>query len=135
MSELQGMKKMHSKTNLILVTSLVFTTLLTGCANTAADYEPIVDGPKDALFYDDLAACKNLAEQRDYLNDDTKSEALLGAGLGAVVGAIGGDTGDIVGGTLVGGALSAGGGAWEVRGERKNIVIECMSGRGHRVVG
>lgn len=126
---------MYSKTNLILATSLAFTTLLTGCANTASDYEPIVDGPKDALFYDDLAACKNLAEQREYLNGDTKSEALLGAGLGAVVGAIGGDTGDIVGGALVGGALSAGGSAWEVRGERKNIVIECMSGRGHRVVG
>lgn len=126
---------MYSKTNLTLATSLIMTMFLSGCANTAADYEPIVDGPKDALFYDDLADCKNLAEQREYLNDDTKSEALLGAGIGAVVGAIGGDTGDIVGGALVGGALSAGGRAWDTRDERKNIVLECMSGRGHRVVG
>ncbi len=126
---------MYSKTNLTLATSLMMTMFLSGCANTAADYEPIVDGPKDALFYDDLAACKSLAEQRDYLNDDTKSEALLGAGIGAVVGAIGGNTGDIVGGALVGGAVRAGGRAWETRDERKNIVLECMAGRGHRVVG
>ena len=126
---------MYSKTNLTLATSLIMTIFLSGCANTAADYEPIVDGPKDARFYDDLADCKNLAEQRKYLNDDTKSEALLGAGIGAVVGAIGGDTGDIVGGALAGGALSAGGRAWDTRDERKNIVLECMSGRGHRVVG
>ncbi len=51
---------MYSKTNLTLATSLIMTMFLSGCANTAADYEPIVDGPKDALFYDDLADCKNL---------------------------------------------------------------------------
>lgn len=126
---------MYSKTNLVLATSLIVTSLLSGCANTAADYEPLVDGPKDALFYDDLADCKQLAEQREYLNGDTKSEALLGAGIGALAGAVGGDGGDILAGAVVGGALSAGGRAWETRDERKGIVVECMLGRGHRVVG
>ena len=61
---------MYSKTNLMLATSLICTLILSGCANTAADYQPIVDGPKDALYYDDLADCKQLAEQREYLNGD-----------------------------------------------------------------
>jgi len=125
---------MHSKTKITLATSLVATLLLSGCANTASNYQPIVDGPKNAKYDQDLAACKQLAEKREYLNGDAKSEALLGAALGALAGS-GGNTGDIIGGALVGSAVGAGSKAWEARGERKNIVISCMKLRGHRVVG
>lgn len=126
---------MYSKTKIAMATSVVMVGLLSGCANTAADYEPLVDGPKDNRFYEDLAACKALAEQREYLNGDTKSEALLGAGLGALAGALDGGGSDIVGGAIVGGAAGAGGRAWDTREERKGIVIQCMAGRGHKIVG
>ena len=126
---------MHFNKALIYPTSLVYILFLSGCANTAADYQPIVDGRKGPSYNSDLNACKHLAQQREYLNADTKSETLLGAGVGAVIGAISGNTEDIIAGTVVGGAFGAGERAWETRNERKQIVIKCMTGRGHRVVG
>ncbi len=53
------------------------------------------------------------------------------AALGAVIGGLE----DGLGGAVVGSGLGAGSRAWETRTERKNIVIQCMTGRGHRVVG
>jgi hypothetical protein len=125
---------MYTKTQLAFATSLSMIIFVSGCANTASDYTPIVDGPKNAVFDSDLAACKQLAEKREYLNGETKTEALLGAGLGALAGASG-NGGDILAGALIGGTLGAAGKAWDARGERKNIVIKCMSGRGHKAVG
>jgi len=125
---------MKTKHLLAFATSLSMVIFVSGCANTASDYTPIVDGPTGALFEQDLAACKTLAEKRDYLNGDTKTEALLGAGIGALVGAAG-NGGDILAGAVAGGTIGGAGKAWEVREERKNIVIKCMGGRGHAIVG
>lgn len=125
---------MYTKTQLAFATSLSMIIFVSGCANTASNYSPIVDGPKNAAFAQDLSACKQLAEQREYLNGDTKTEALVGAGLGALAGASG-DAGDILAGAVVGGVVGSADKAWEVREERKKIVIKCMAGRGHAVVG
>ncbi|KLN61028.1 hypothetical protein WH96_09945 [Kiloniella spongiae] len=90
--------------------------LLGGCSNTGADYRPIVDGGADTAAYEsDLTACAKVADQRDYLNGDVQNAALLGTGLGAAGG--------------------AGAQAWDTQDERKQIVKNCMKGRGHNVVG
>lgn len=120
-------------TGKLLVTSGVMLTLL-GCANTADNYEPIVDGPKGRVFQQDLAACQSLAKQRSYVNGDVKTGALIGATLGLLAGS-GGDRDDMVGGALGGALIGGGGEALEARDERKDIVVECMRQRGHRVVG
>lgn len=125
---------MNVKTNITLSTAAIVLLMLTGCANTSSQYTPIVDGQKNANFERDLAACQQLSEQRGYLNDDTKSNAIVGAALGALAGADG-NTGDIIGGTLVGAAVGAGGRAWDTREERKEIIISCMKQRGHKAVG
>ena len=65
-------------------------------------------------------------------NDDTKNDALLGTALGALLGAV---DGDVVGGAVVGGAAGASAGAYKAKDQRKNVVVKCMQGRGHRVVG
>jgi len=109
--------------------------LLSGCGSTAAQYQPLVDGPRNQQYSNDLSACSQLAEQRKYINDDVKSEALLGAGIGAVVGGLEDGSSGLLAGALVGGATGAGGRAWDTREERKQIVISCMRGRGHKVVG
>ncbi|OMH26657.1 hypothetical protein BGP75_23095 [Motiliproteus sp. MSK22-1] len=109
--------------------------LLSACGSTAAQYQPIVDGPKNVVYTEDLATCSALAEQRDYLNDDVKSEALLGAGVGAVIGGLEDGWEGAVGAGLLTAAIGAGGRAWDTRQERKEILIECMQQRGHRVVG
>ncbi|MCV6589535.1 MAG: hypothetical protein OIF57_10960 [Marinobacterium sp.] len=127
--------KLNTSKVMTFTTALTLTALLTGCGSTAAQYQPIVDGPKDALYNSDLAACSELAEQREYLNDDVKSEALLGAGIGALAGLADDGGSGAVAGALVGSAAAAGGRAWETRDERKAIVVACMRGRGHKVVG
>lgn len=110
---------------------------LTACAGGGAAYQPIVDGPIDAAFQQDVSECQALAEQRGYNNSDVKTGAAAGAALGGVVGLLqpGKDAGNLLAGALVGSAYGGGGAALGTRAERKNIVKRCMIGRGHRVIG
>lgn len=110
---------------------------LTACAGSGANYQPIVDGPVGANYSADLSDCQTLATQRKYVNADTKNDALIGAGIGGVLGLLekGDDLENAAAGALVGGLLGGGSTAYEARGQRKDIVRNCMSGRGYRVVG
>ncbi|MBI9088785.1 MAG: hypothetical protein JEZ12_06185 [Desulfobacterium sp.] len=117
-------------------TAILFLTtiLLWGCGHTAARYRPIVDGPMEQTYSADLAECQALAEKRSYLNDDVKTSALMGSGIGAVTGALSdGLEGGVVG-AAAGVVLGASTRAWETRDERKSIVCKCMELRGHKVV-
>lgn len=130
------MQIIKSQNLLLLAPALMFMLLSSGCSNTAAGYQPIVDGPRNAKYSQNLQACQQVAQQRSYLNDDVKTEALLGGVIGALVSAADDDD-DMTAaeGFLAGGVTGAAGRAWDTRTERKNIVIECMIQRGHRVVG
>ena len=110
---------------------------LSACAGGGAAYEPIVDGPKNAKFQQDISECQALAEQRNYNNSDVQTGALAGAAVGAVAGLLrrGNSNSDPLIGAAVGGTYGGGGAALGTRAERKNIVKRCMSGRGHRVLG
>lgn len=118
-----------------IIATVVATTTLCACANTGADYSPIIDGPTNITYSQDLADCRALAKQRSYTNGDVKSDALLGAGVGALAGGIDDGVDGAIGGLILGGLLGGGGRAWETQEERKAIVINCLSQRGHRVVG
>ncbi len=109
---------------------------LTGCGATAARYQPVVDQP-DQNYVADLGECQQLAETRSYTNDDVKTAAAVGAVAGALLGGLGDDGGwdDALGGALVGSAIGGGSEAWDMREERKNIVVQCLRGRGHLVAG
>ncbi|QTD55743.1 hypothetical protein [Parasphingorhabdus cellanae] len=110
--------------------------VLGGCANTASGYRPIVDGYEDDVYHADLADCQALAKTKRYDNGDTKTAALAGAVVGGAVGAIEDDSVEgAIAGILLGGLIGAAGATEETRTERKNIVIRCMGGRGHPVVG
>lgn len=116
--------------------SIVLLLTLSACGSTGADYQPIVDGDANTEQYRaDLAACQDVADRRSYLNDDVLNEALLGAALGTALGGLADGVGGAVAGAGIGGAVGAGGRAWDTMDERKQIVIACMKGRGHRVVG
>ncbi|GAA0487727.1 hypothetical protein GCM10009096_33300 [Parasphingorhabdus litoris] len=110
--------------------------VLGGCANTASGYRPIVDGYEDEAYHADLADCQALAKTKRYDNGDTRTSALAGAVVGGAAGAIEGDSveGAIVG-ALLGGLIGGASGAADTRVDRKDIVIRCMVGRGHAVVG
>jgi len=113
----------------------LLVTITSGCTSmaTGASYRPIVDGGDLTHYESDLAECQSVATQRDYVNDETKSDAVVGAIIGAIAGADG-DRGDIVAGALVGAAVGGGSKAYDVRTERKNIVINCMRQRGYNTV-
>ena len=110
---------------------------LSACAGGGAAYVPIIDGPQNAKFQQDIAQCQALAEQRSYNNSDVKTGAVAGAAVGAVAGLLrrGNSNSDPLIGGAVGGVYGGGGAALGTRTERKNIVKRCMSGRGHRVLG
>lgn len=118
--------------------ALISTIMISGCTtNTAGNYQPIVDGPRTAQYKTDLNACQQLAAQRSYMNDDVKVASAVGGIIGALAGAgeEDSDSGDVVAGALVGATVAGGERAWESRAERKSIIMRCMQGRGHRVVG
>ena len=115
--------------------STIVTTTLVGCGATASQYRPIVDGEYTAAYEPDLAECSAMSTKRSYVNDDVKSQGLADAAIGAVIGAIDDGFEGAVAGAVVFGALGAGERAWETRDDRKNIVLACMSRRGHAVVG
>ncbi len=121
-----------------ILSSLLASLAVTACANTGAAYEPIVDGPVSESYAADLASCQQLATEHAYLNANTRTDALIGAGIGAIAGVADdevSDTEGAVAGAVVGAIAGAGAGAAEVHEERRQIVIECLQGRGHRVVG
>lgn len=122
--------------SLLLLTGAALT--MTACASGGAAYQPIVDGPRNANYSEDLADCRQVSESRNYLNSDTRTSAAIGAGLGGLIGLAEADDAsveDFIGGAIVGALFGGGDSALETRGERKSIMLSCMSGRGHRVVG
>jgi outer membrane lipoprotein SlyB len=109
---------------------------LTGCANTGAAYQPILDGPQTAAYQNDLVECQALAREHSLINQNTKSDVLVGALIGGALGALDdGGVGNAIGGAAVGGAAGAASGAYDARDKRSQIVVNCLKGRGHRVVG
>jgi hypothetical protein len=111
---------------------------LSACATGGAAHQPIIDGPKDAVYHQDLSDCRSFAEERGYDNSDVRTQALIGAGIGGVLGLLdaqSADEGDFFTGAIIGGLFGGGSEALETRGQRREILLNCMAGRGHRVLG
>lgn len=112
---------------------IALSGLLAACADSGANYTPILDGAPNARFQGDLTDCQGLARNQRQFDHETMAAAVLGAGAGAVLGEL--DDGDALGGAIVGalaGGASAGVDAHE---RREDIVRDCLRGRGHAVVG
>lgn len=126
------------KTMSMIISILAFASLAACASNSGAQYEPIVDGAHSQAYSGDLVACRTLATERGYLNDDTRNDALIGAGIGALAGLADDDVTNLEGaiaGAVVGAIAGGGANALDTRDERRHIVVDCMRGRGHRVVG
>lgn len=122
------------KNGIATVSLVVVSTLTVGCAGSSGTYEPIVDGAQNADYVNDLASCQSLSNEREYLNGDVRSDGAAGALIGALAGAEDGVEGAVAG-AVVGMLLGSAGRAWDVRDEKKGIVVKCMTNRGHNVVG
>jgi uncharacterized protein YcfJ len=114
--------------------SALLPVLLAACADSGANYTPILDGAPSAAFQSDLSACRALARNQRQFDQETAGAAVLGAGAGALLGAAD-ENGDAVGGAIAGAFAGGVAGAVNASERREAIVIECLRGRGHRVVG
>ncbi|MDA7966485.1 glycine zipper family protein [Ruegeria sp.] len=93
-----------------------------------------VDGTRNANYGTDLFQCRTLAENYD--NGVVKDGAGYGAVVGGVAGAIeGGSLEGAIAGAVIGTGLGAADASIALSYERRNVLIRCMQGRGHRVVG
>lgn len=104
------------------------------CADSGANYTPILDGAPTAAYRSDLAACQALARNQNQFDQETLGATVLGAGAGAVLGEVDQD-GDALGGAVVGALAGGAAGAVNASERREAIVVECLRGRGHRIVG
>ena len=117
----------------MLIAPLCLTALLGACAEMGTDVEPILDGPQTAQFQSDLAACRSLARSQSQLGHETMAAGAVGAGIGGVLGEVD-DDGDALGGAVAGAPAGTAMGAAEASDARETIVLNCLRGRGHRVV-
>lgn len=128
------------KSILSAITTLFGTALLlSACASQ--NYQPVIDtkGVKMDKYQNDLAECRRLADQVDVAGDtatDTAIGAVAGAAGGALLGAITGNAGTGAAiGAAAGGIGGAGTGAIGSNQRQKNIINNCLKGRGYKVLG
>lgn len=108
--------------------------LLSGCGEEVHK-ELIVDGPRNAAFQSDLAACRQIALQKQKTGSGATSGAVMGGLVGGLSSGDGDEFGGMVTGAIVGGMVGSSEEGAEVEAAREGIVVNCMRGRGHKVVG
>lgn len=116
-----------------LTLSLAGIGLLAACADSGANYQPILDGSPTPAYQADLTACQMLARNQKQFDQETVAATVLAAGAGAALGEV--DSGDALGGAIAGALVGGTASAVNASERREAIVIACLRGRGHRVVG
>lgn len=119
--------------NLKISFALAGLIVVAACADDP--YAPIVDGPQSAIFQQDLAACRQISQQKQSTNAGRNGGAIIGG----LAGAAEADSGDALesalAGAVIGAVLGSASENGEVEDARDKIVFNCMRGRGHNVVG
>lgn len=122
----------------MFLTPLMIAALVSACAESGANYAPVLDGEPTAAYAHDLRACQALAANQRQFDRQTAGSAALGAGVGALADVADDDVSEsegIAAGLVVGALVGAAAGAGDASDRRESIVVECLRGRGHRVVG
>nr|WP_170540736.1 glycine zipper family protein [Ruegeria arenilitoris] len=120
------------------LTVLPLALVTAACSGTGAQHQPILSAEPGPAYAADLDQCRALAKSQDLWNPETRSQALIGAGVGALAGISNDTVGNAEGaiaGAAVGSAAGAVAGAAEMRNTRRDILIECLRQRGHPVAG
>lgn len=120
----------------VLVISLVAMQI--GCANTGANYRPMIDtrgGTVNAAKYEtDLQECQQYANQTAGAAEKAAFGAVAGALFGAVLAAAAGGGYDRGASARVGAVTGLVGGAAQGDTDQKSIIQRCLNGRGYSVL-
>lgn len=120
------------------LTALPLALITAACSGTGAQHEPVLSAEPGPAYAQDLDQCRALAKSQNLWNPETRSQALIGAGIGALAGVADDTVGNAEGalaGAAVGTAAGAAAGAADMRNTRRDILIECLRDRGHPVAG
>ena len=118
------------------LTVIPVVCLITACANSGANYVPVIDGPVGPNYGADLAACQSLAASQAAIDGSTAGDAAIGAGVAGASSVIINDNSDNLGEAMAVGALvGVTGNAIQKNQQKEAIVRNCMRGRGYNVVG
>ncbi|MEQ8654286.1 MAG: hypothetical protein RIC87_17605 [Kiloniellales bacterium] len=125
-----------------LSVALLAGAMIAGCASSytpTVDFAASTNTPEN--FDKNLQECRNLAQQGSSVVEDTAVAGVGGAALGAATGAIagailGGGAGTgAAAGAAIGGTAGTVGGAASGISDEKQMVRNCMRGRGYSVIG
>jgi hypothetical protein len=115
---------------------LALSGSVAACANSGANYQPVIDGPVGANYQNDLAECQALAASGATIDGKTASSAAIGAGVGAASSVLwNGNSSELGEAAAVGALAGITSSAIEKNAQRESIVKNCVRGRGHNVVG
>lgn len=119
-----------------LLVSMLVIFSLAGCANTGANYRPIVDTKNiDFNKYEsDLRDCQSFATQTASAGQSAAAGAVAGAVLGAALAAAAGSRYDRTSTARVGALSGAVGAGAEGERNQRNIINRCLAGRGYSVL-
>jgi len=116
--------------------ALAVTGMLAACANSGANYSPVIDGPVNPNYNADLSQCQSLAASQPQVDGSTAGAAATGAGVAAAGSVIYNDNSSRLGEAAAVGALAGiTSNAVKKNANRESIVRNCMRGRGYNVVG
>ncbi len=119
-----------------LLVALPALLIATACANSGANYTPVIDGPRGPTYEADLAACQQLAASGGVVDGRVAGSTATGAGIGAASAVIwDGNSSNLGEAAAVGAIAGLASGVARQNRSRENIVRNCMSGRGYRVLG
>ena len=110
--------------------------LASACAQSGANYQPVIDGPVGPNYSADLYACQQLAASQGALGAETGQNVIAGAGAAAAGTAIVNNRGSNVRDAAAVGAIAGlAGSALQQERNKETIIKNCMRGRGYKVVG
>jgi hypothetical protein len=125
---------MMPRASLLAALPLVFVAA--ACANTGANFQPVIDGPVGPNYSADLAQCQALAARQPALGPNTASTVATTTGVAAAGTALVNNTGNNVRDAAAIGAIAGLAAAGlEGNANRETIIRNCMRGRGYNVVG
>ena len=115
---------------------ILSAAILAGCANTGAQYQPLVDGrTQGANYSQDLAECQSYATQRAGATEGAVAGEVFGALLGVALLAVGGGRGGWGNEVAAVGAVAGGlQGAAAGESTQRDIIKRCLAGRGYSVL-
>ena len=128
--------KVLNKSVVYLCLSAFVVISVSGCANTGANYRPVVDNKGvDLNRYEvDLQECQAYANQTASAGQSAAAGAAAGAVLGAVLAAAAGKNYSRTSTARVGAVTGAVGAGAEGENNQRNIIRRCLAGRGYKVL-